>query len=131
MSDFEERLKRIQMNLGTTKSSAENMKGQKKDFDKLDISIDTDMKLGGSNSSDSSDLEWDDTEKKTLLSERSCDMEFESVKSSSSSTLNSDKEMQVEGAAEDSGLSSSGTFKKQQGPNKTKSKALLKSQKQI
>ena len=81
-SDFDERLNRIKNSLGTTKASTEGLKSSKKDLDKLDISVDTDMKLG-SDSSDSSDLEWNDdadNEKKGLLSE-SCDMEFESVKS--------------------------------------------------
>lgn len=128
-SDLEERLNRITSSLGATKGSAENMRNTvtKKDLEKLDISVETDMKLCDTDS-DSSDLDLDDTEKKGLLSE-SCDMEFESVKSGIGYNLLEDREMQVEMTnSTDNGKG--GGLSKRSVTNK-KSKALLQSQKQI
>ena len=123
-SAFEDRLNKIKMNLTDTNATGAGLIRGEKDFDKLDVSVDTDMQMserpgGSGDGSDSSDLEWDN-EDHQLLSE-SCDMEFESVKSGQSQSLLEDKEMQVEGNA-DGGSSS----KKQPGK---RTKALLKSQK--
>ena len=126
-SELEERLNRITSSLGTTKGATENMRSTatRKDLENLDTSVMTDMKLCGSDS-DSSDLDLDDTEKKGLLSENSCDMEFESVKSGIGYNLQDDREMQVEmTGSTDDGSAGGGPTKRK------KNKALLKSQKQI
>merc|ERR1711935_289219 len=120
-SAFEDRLNKIKMNLTDTNATGAGLLRGEKDFDKLDVSVDTDMQMserpgGSGDGSDSSDLEWDNEDRK-LLSE-SCDMEFESVKSGQSQSLLEDKEMQVGGNA-DGGSSS----KKQPGK---RAKALLK-----
>merc|ERR1711935_1140557 len=97
-SAFEDRLNKIKMNLTDTNATGAGLLRGEKDFDKLDVSVDTDMQMserpgGSGDGSDSSDLEWDNEDRK-LLSE-SCDMEFESVKSGQSQSLLEDKEMQA------------------------------------
>ena len=122
-SDFEERLNRITHSLGTTKGATENLRSatSRKDLENLDDSVATDMKLCDTDS-DSSDLDLDDTEKKGLLSEESCDMEFESVKSGNSSNL--DREMQVEMTKRDEETAGGPSRR-----NNQAKKALLKSKK--
>ena len=134
-------MNRLTSSLGSTKGVQENIKGnigsRKYHLETLDESVMTDMKLENSDS-DSSDLELDgDFDKKRLLSEESCDMEFESMKSTSgastsaASLLSGDPDSQQPADSSSDSLTASGQSQQKRNAKFMKSKALLKSQKQI